>query len=84
MRKDLFRKGLEEKGVGAKGITNRIVWCTKIEEDYNVDLDTICKSQSKFKRLLEEIDKNPVYKKGEKKNLISSLQRYYDFCDLGL
>lgn len=79
MRKDLFRKGLEEKGVGAKGVTNRVVWCTKIEEDFNVDLDLVCKSQSKYKKLIEEIEVNAVYKKGEKKNLIVSLQRYFEF-----
>ena len=81
MKKDELRRSLEAKGIGSKGVTNRIYWCTKIEEDYNVNIDNICKSETKIRRLIEEIDANPVYKKAEKKNLISSLNRYAQFIN---
>ncbi|QNO13664.1 hypothetical protein HYG86_02220 [Alkalicella caledoniensis] len=78
MRKDELRSLLEAKGIGSKGITNRIYWCSKIEEDYNINLDNICRSEGKVKRLVEDIESNSVYKKSEKRNLIISLTKYVD------
>ncbi len=79
MKRDDFRRWLEGLGLGAKAVTNRICWCNKIEEDFNIDLDNICKSDTKMNRLMEEIDHNSVYKKGEKKNLTSSLKKYIEY-----